>query len=108
MHELSPPSLSSRELLRRDRERILAFLADRGVRGVRVFGSVARDEDATGSDIDLLVELSGSPSRGGELLTVLGLSEELSDLLGVRVDVVTVRTLRPEVRELALAEAVPL
>jgi len=100
--------LSRRELLRRNRDLITEFLALRGAREVRVFGSVARGEDVGRSDIDLLVELPGGASTGGELLTVLGLSEELSQLLGIRVDVVTARTLRPGVRERALAEAVPL
>ncbi len=76
---------------------------------MRVFGSVARGEEDLGrSDIDLLIDLAKAGSAGGELLTVLGLSEELSELLGVRVDVVTPRTLRADVRGLALAEAVPL
>jgi predicted nucleotidyltransferase len=35
-----------------------------------------------------------------ELMTVLGLSEELSELLVTRVDVVTIRALRPELRRL--------
>jgi len=43
-----------------------------------------------------------------ELLTLLGLSEELSELVGARIDVVTPRTMRDEVRDSALAEAVPL
>jgi hypothetical protein len=101
----TPPS---REVVRRERSRIVAFLTARGARDVRVFGSIARGEDDDRSDIDLLVDLAGDRSRGGELLAVLGLSEELSDLLDARVDVVTPRTLRPEVRELALAEAKPL
>lgn len=107
--EPSASRSSHRELLQRERRRILEFLAQRGARDVRVFGSVARGEEDLGrSDIDLLIDLAKAGSAGGELLTVLGLSEELSELLGVRVDVVTPRTLRADVRELALAEAVPL
>lgn len=97
-----------REVVRRERSRIVAFLKARGARDVRVFGSVARGEDDDRSDIDLLVDLDGERSAGSELLEVLGLSVELSELLDARVDVVTPRTLRPDVRELALAEAVPL
>jgi uncharacterized protein len=96
------------ELLRRNRTAVLDFLAERGIHDVRVFGSVARSRDVAPSDIDLLVKLPGERSAGGELLAVLELSEELSALLGVRVDVATARALRPEVRETALAEAVPL
>jgi predicted nucleotidyltransferase len=90
------------------RRRIVDFLAARGVRNVRVFGSLARGEADPQSDIDLLVELDDDLSPGMELLAVLGLSEELSQLLATRVDVVTIRALRPELREIAQAEAVPL
>ncbi len=97
-----------RTIGREQRERIVDFFATRDVRNVRLFGSLARGEDHPRSDIDLLVELEGDPSPGMELMTVLGLSEEMSELLATRVDVVTIRALRPELREVALAEAVPL
>jgi len=106
--EGNAPPLSRRELLRRERNAILGLLERQGASDVRVFGSVARGEDAGRSDIDLLITLPDGGSPGGELLTVLGLSEELTDLLGVRVDVATARTLRPSVRERAFDEAVPL
>jgi predicted nucleotidyltransferase len=56
----------------------------------------------------LLVELPGERTTGAELLTVLALTDELSSALGARVDVVTPRTLRDDVRDAAVAEAVPL
>lgn len=101
-------SSSHRKLLDRERDRIHDFLRARGVERVSVFGSVARGDDDPLSDIDLLVELRGERSAGGELLTVLGLSEELSQLVGVRIGVASPRTLRDEVRDAALQEAVPL
>lgn len=100
--------LAPREVLRRERSRVLSLVAERGGRDVRVFGSLARGDDDVGSDIDLLIELPGAESAAAELLTVLGLSEELSQLVGTRIDVVTPRTLRDGVREAAIAEAVPL
>jgi len=99
---------SPADLLRQNREAIIDVLLRHGVKDVRVFGSVARGDDEPDSDIDLLVELQGERSSGGELLDVLELSELLSALVGTRVDVITVRSLRSEVRELALAESVPL
>jgi hypothetical protein len=72
----------------------------------RVFGSVARGEARSTSDVDLYVDLL--PDAGNPLLRVSGLGEELSDLLGVRVDVVTASLLRDGVSAPALAEAVPL
>lgn len=99
---------SQSELLRAHRESILDLLGARGIDDVRVFGSVARGDDEPASDIDLIVQLRGERSSGAELLEVLELSELLTRLVGVRVDVVTPRSLRPEVRAPALAEAVPL
>ena len=74
---------------------------------MRVFGSLARGEDDEQSDIDLVIELPESGSVAAELLTVLGLSVELSEFVGARIDIVTPRTLRPEVRDAALLEAIP-
>jgi predicted nucleotidyltransferase len=99
---------SRSDLLRLHRDAILDLLATRGINEVRIFGSVARGKDDSASDIDLIVELQGERSSGAELLEVLELSELLTGLVGARVDVVTARSLRPEVRALALAEAVPL
>lgn len=99
---------SRSELLRLHREAILDLLAARGIEDVRIFGSIARGEDESTSDIDLIVELHGERSSGAELLEALELSELLTRLLGARVDVVTPRSLRQEVRALAMAEAVPL
>jgi predicted nucleotidyltransferase len=70
----------------------------------RLFGSVARGEASAGSDLDLLVDLA--PSHGNELLRVAGIAEELTELLGIRVDVVTAPLLRDEVSATALADAV--
>ena len=52
----------------------------------------------------MLVDLV--PGSGNELLSVAGLAEELSVLLGVQVDVVTTALLRDEVSATALADAV--
>jgi uncharacterized protein len=72
----------------------------------RLFGSVARGDATTSSDIDLLVDLL--PDAGNELLRVSGIAEELTQLLGTRVDVVTATLLREEVGTSALADAVPV
>lgn len=100
--------LPPRDVLRARRTAILSLLAERGGRDVRLFGSLARGDEDDQSDIDLLVELPDVDSAAAELLAALGLSEELSQLVGTRVEVVTPGTLREEVRDAALAEAVPL
>lgn len=61
--------------------------------------------DAThDSDIDLMVDLL--PGGGNELLRVAGIAEELSQLLGTRVDVVATSLLRSEVSASTMADAV--
>ena len=50
-------------------------------------GSVARGDSTVASDIDVLVDLN--PDRGKPLLMVAGIAEELRQLPGVRIDLVT-------------------
>ncbi len=92
------------DLLKSRREEILRIAAKHGARNVRVFGSVARGEADFQSDIDLLVEFK----RGTTLLGHAALVQELEDLLGVKVDVVSERGLRDRVRERVLREAVAI
>lgn len=75
-----------------------------GATNPRLFGSVARGDANVKSDLDLLVDLL--PAGGNELLRVAGIAEELSEILGRRVDVVTPSLLRNEVSGTALADAV--
>jgi len=86
------------------RRRILRVAAKHGARNVRVFGSVARGRSRGGSDIDLLVEMDQTRS----LLDRVALIQELEDLLGCKVDVVTERALHWYIRNDVLKEAVPL
>jgi len=71
---------------------------------VRLFGSVVRNEARKSSDVDLLVKME----RGRSLLDRIALKQELEDLLGCKVDVVTERALHWYIRDRVLEEAVPL
>jgi uncharacterized protein len=73
-----------------------------GVRSLFVFGSVARDEACSDRDVDILVEFDGPATFKG----FMGLKLKLEELLGARVDLVTHRALRAELREDILREAV--
>lgn len=86
------------------RDELLATLADHHAVDPRVFGSVARGDDEPGSDLDLIVDFSHEAS----LLDEVGLRLALTDLLGVKVDVVAADTLRGEFRDRVLSEAVPV
>lgn len=92
------------DLLKSRRKEVLQIAAKHGACNVRVFGSVARGEADSKSDIDLLVEFK----RGTTLLSHAALILELEELLGIKVDVVSERGLRERIRERVLREAVAL
>ncbi|HEX4205544.1 MAG TPA: nucleotidyltransferase family protein [Ktedonobacteraceae bacterium] len=92
------------ELLQQKREDILRIANKRGASNIRVFGSVARGEADSKSDIDLLVDLE----PGRSLFDLGGLLMDLQELLGHNVDVVTERGLRERIRERVVKEAIPL
>ena len=69
-----------------------------------MFGSVATGENRLSSDVDFLVDLD----KGRGLLDLGGLLSDLSDLLGVDVDLVESESIHPYIRDRVMAEAVPL
>jgi len=73
-----------------------------GVKSIEIFGSYARNEQRTDSDLDLLVEFE----RPVGLLTISMLQVHLSELLGVKVDVVPKNSLRKELWDEVSREAV--
>jgi predicted nucleotidyltransferase len=80
-------------------------LLDRfGVKEVRLFGSVARDQANTDSDIDLLVEFEPTAQIG--LFEFSKLKYELSQLLGCDVDLATQNALHRHLKERILKEAI--
>ena len=91
-----------------DREEVLRSLADRrdairrfGVRRLALFGSCARGESTTSSDLDFLVEFE-KPTFDG----YMALKAFLEDLFGCEVDLVLADALKPRLRDTVLAEAV--
>lgn len=73
-----------------------------GVRSLSVFGSRARRTSRSESDLDVLVEFDEAPG----LLGFISLENELSELLGTRVDLVSAHALKPRLRPRILEEAV--
>jgi len=96
--------MSILQSLRKKRKAVIAIAESYQARNVRVFGSVAREEDTGESDVDLLVAFGPEVS----LFRHAALERELSNLLGVEVDVISDRGLRPDVRNQIESEAVPL
>lgn len=104
MGTVTRQSESLRAAIACHRDALDAILARYAATNPRIFGSVARGDATPDSDIDLMVDLL--PRRGNELLRVSGIAEELSEVLGTRVDVVTASLLRCEVSSTALADLV--
>ncbi len=97
------PNLDLGELRAR-REEILTCAVEHGALNVRVFGSMARGESDTTSDVDLLVQME----PGRNLLDLVGLWQDLEDMLGTHVDVLSEGGVSPHLRDRIYADAVAL
>ncbi len=83
----------------------IPMLSERyGIEQLEVFGSYVRDEQKKDSDLDLLVTFREVPS----LLTYIAIENYLSDLLGVKVDLVMKDALKPTIGKRILSETVPV
>ena len=76
------------------KERIEEIRQRFSVRNLSIFGSIARDEAADDSDVDVLVAFD----REGSFDLFMDLKFYLEDLLGVKIDLVTDKALRPQIR----------
>ena len=90
--------------IKNKRQDILRIAAEYGVQDIRVFGSVARGQSSADSDLDVLVKLN----PGYSLLDLIAIKQDMEDLLGCGVDVVTEAAISPYIREEVLKEAVSL
>ena len=90
--------------LQSTRQEILRIAAGHGARNVRLFGSVARGKDHGSSDVDFLVDME----PGRSLLDLIGLGQDLEELLHRKIDVLTDASVHPALRDRILADARPL
>ena len=72
---------------------------------MRVFGSAARGDETSASDVDLLVDFDAAKHG---VLPLVGFANDVRAIMRRDVDATTIDLLRDEVRKQALAEAVPL
>jgi predicted nucleotidyltransferase/DNA-binding XRE family transcriptional regulator len=94
----------NRSAVRRHRNELREIARRHGARNLRVFGSTARGQARSDSDVDLLVDLE----PGRTLLDLVALRREASEVLGRPADVFTVDMLREPARAEAEREAVPV
>ncbi len=92
------------KIIKEKRRQVLQIAASHGARNIQVFGSLARGEAGPASDLDILVQLD--PDRS--LLDLIAIKQDLEDLLGCQVDVVTKAAISPYIRDQILKEAVAL
>ena len=72
-------------------KKIIEFLKNEGVKKISVFGSYVRGEEKGESDIDIIVEFSERKS----LLELVRIERELSEFLGIKVDLLTEQSISP-------------
>jgi uncharacterized protein len=83
----------------------IPMLTDRyNVEKLEIFGSYVRSEQKKDSDLDVLVTFKEDPS----LLTYIAIENYLSDLLGIKVDLVMKDSLKPKIGQQILREAIPV
>ena len=83
---------------------VLAVASRHGASNLRIYGSIATGCEHPASDLDLLVDLPDEQS----LLGLIGLRQELEDLLGCSVDVTEAAALHPLIRAQILEQALAL
>src|SRR4051794_38243898 len=96
--------MTVQDAVREHREENLRIAARHGATNVRVFGSAARGTAGPESDLDLLIDVTGptTPWFPG------GLTVDLEDLLGCKIDVATEDQLHRRIRDRVLVEARPI
>jgi predicted nucleotidyltransferase len=90
--------------VREKRDDILRIAMGHGATRVRIFGSVLHGTATADSDLDLLIDLE----PGCSLLDLVAIKQDLEDLLGREVHVVTEDAISPYVRDRILHDAKPL
>jgi uncharacterized protein len=91
-----------RDIVGNKRAEIIAIAARYGASNIRVFGSVARGEERSDSDVDFLMEIE----PGRSLLDQIALMQDLERLLGCKVDVAEPEMLHEKIRDRVLQEAI--
>lgn len=86
------------------REHLPVLAEEYHVRSLEVFGSYVRNEQTPESDLDVLVTFSRTPT----LFSLIELEHYLSDVLGIKVDLVMKTSLKPRLEQRILSEAVPV
>lgn len=90
--------------LKNKRKQILDIAYTHGAKTIKIFGSFVRGEEKEDSDIDLLVSFK----EGRSLFDLIALKNDLEELFGRKVDVVTEDSIHSYIRDKIMQEAVEI
>ncbi len=83
-----------------EKEKIIQICKSNDISMIGLFGSIARGDSRSNSDIDILIKLSKPKS----LLSIIKIERILSETLGRKVDLVTEKAISPYLRDRILSE----
>lgn len=92
------------KFLHAKRKKIMEIAAQYGAKNLRVFGSVARGEDNSKSDVDFLIDME----RGRSYFDLVSLSDALEKILKCKIDLITSKGVSPYLKKRIFFEAKPL
>lgn len=84
------------------KKKIISILIKHGIKRILVFGSYARNEATLKSDLDLIVEFP----EGTSLLDHVGIEIELSEVLNMKIDLLSQNGISPYIKDQVLKEAI--
>jgi uncharacterized protein len=86
------------------KQKIAPILKEMGISQSFIFGSYARKEQKTGSDLDLIVEIGKNKS----LLDLVVLKLRLEKELGIKIDILTADSVHPEINKSIMKERIQI
>ena len=92
--------MSKEKRIKKLKDELPALKSQYPIKDLGIFGSVARGDNTLKSDIDILVEFNKNHNMG--LFEFIGLEQDLSDLLGKKVDLVMKSGLKPAIKKYVL------
>jgi len=96
--------MSKDKIIKKIREELPKLKKEYPIKTLGIFGSVARGDDTSTSDVDILVEFYENKTI--DLFEFIDLEENLAELLGKKVDLVTKRALKPAIKHYILNDLI--
>lgn len=96
--------MNTLDLIKDNRDEIYSVAFKYGVNKIRLFGSAARKEDNSGSDIDFLVDFDSDRS----LFDLIGFKHSLEEIFNRKVDVITFDSLHQDIKEKVLNDMIEI